>query len=177
MNYPVPPQAPARSGFPVWLVVVLVVVVLVVAGVSVLATLAIYGTRKYIANAKNAEAKNSLAMIAKDAVAAYESRGSLCPSASSPIPTVVPRAAKYQSVPLEWEADKAKGAGFACLKFSLAMPQYYQYDYKATPAGFTATARGDLDGDGKESVFVLEGHVQGGQVVMDPTIRETSPEE
>ena len=44
---------------------------IVVAIIGVLAALAIYGVRKYIANAKTAEARMSLGRIAKDASAAY----------------------------------------------------------------------------------------------------------
>src|SRR5215203_3933018 len=50
----------------------LVELMIVVAIVGVLAVLAIYGVRKYIANAKTAEAKNSLGQIGKDAVTAFE---------------------------------------------------------------------------------------------------------
>ena len=45
----------------------LVELMIVVAIVGVLAVLAVYGVRKYIANAKTAEAKNSLGQIGKDA--------------------------------------------------------------------------------------------------------------
>ena len=47
----------------------LVELMIVVAIVGVLAALAIYGVRKYIASAKTAEARNSLGQLAKDASA------------------------------------------------------------------------------------------------------------
>src|SRR5215469_2666984 len=50
----------------------LIELMIVVAIVGILAVLAIYGVRKYIANAKTAEARNSLGQIAKDAAAAVE---------------------------------------------------------------------------------------------------------
>jgi type II secretory pathway pseudopilin PulG len=176
MNYPAPPP-PQKSSFPVWLIVILITIPAIFAIVGILAVMGIYGTRKYIANAKTAEARNSIAQIAKDAAAAYERDGKLCPSASSPIPAAVPHAAKYQSSPSEWEADKLSNAGFSCLKFSMDYPQYYQYDYKSTPTGFTVTAHGDLNGDGVISTFEIEGQVIGGVVSIAPTIKETSPEE
>ena len=53
----------------------LVELMIVVAIVGVLAALAIYGVRKYIANSKTAEARNSLGQLAKDASAAYDREG------------------------------------------------------------------------------------------------------
>ena len=53
----------------------LVELMIVVAIVGVLAALAIYGVRKYIANAKTAEARNSLGQIGKDASSAYAREG------------------------------------------------------------------------------------------------------
>src|SRR5258708_27998744 len=50
----------------------LIELMIVVAIVGILAVLAIYGVRKYVANAKTAEARNSLGQIAKDAASAAE---------------------------------------------------------------------------------------------------------
>jgi type IV pilus assembly protein PilA len=50
----------------------LVELMIVVAIIGVLAVLAIYGVRKYIANAKTAEARNALGQIGKDAATKYE---------------------------------------------------------------------------------------------------------
>src|SRR5258707_9256293 len=61
----------------------LIELMIVVAIVGVLAALAIYGVRKYIANAKTAEARNSLGQMSKDASAAY-SRENMAGAALSP---------------------------------------------------------------------------------------------
>src|SRR5882757_2754113 len=50
----------------------LVELMIVVAIIGVLAALAIYGVRKYLANAKSAEAKNTIGVINRGSVAAYE---------------------------------------------------------------------------------------------------------
>jgi type IV pilus assembly protein PilA len=170
-----PPQK--KSSFPVWLIVLLATIGAGVLILPVLAVLSIYGVRKYIANAKTAEARNSLAQMAKDAAVAYETEEvdplrpsipirRLCPSASMSVPASPTsiRGRKYQSAPSDWEVDSASNGGFSCLHFSMTSPQYYLYEYGATGAsspgdGFTATARGDLNGDGATSrfgVLVLE---------------------
>ena len=64
-------------------------------------------------------------------------------------------------------------------------PQYYMYSYVsdgdetgAVGQTFTATAEGDLNGDGVSSKFELPGAIQaGGVVAIAPNIAETDPEE
>lgn len=181
---PLPPPPPPNrggsgAGMGVGLIIVLIAIPALVAIIGILAVMSIYGTRKYIANAKTAEARNTLGMLGKLAVSAYERDGKVCPSASQPVPAspTAVSAKKYMSTPSDWDADKAANAGFACLKFEMSMPQYFQYDYKATSAGFTATARGDLNGNGVYSEFKVEGRVIGGVLQVAPTISETNPEE
>jgi type IV pilus assembly protein PilA len=179
---------------------------MVVVIIGVLAVLAVIGVRKYVANAKSAEARNAIGQMAKDAVAAY-SRDSIsgtllakgavsngaqkfCQSASQSVPaTMTPVTAhKYQSSASDWNADSGTpGKGFACLKFSLEEPQYYQYTYAATTTNttgatvgdyFIASAQGDLDGNGATSLFQIEGQVNGGYLVStSPQILEVRPDE
>lgn len=182
---PPPPPAPKRSSAATILLVVGLVVGIGIIGVGVFATLAIYGARKYLARAKEAEARVTLATMAKSAVTAFEgnpgasegarSRGRICPSAASPVPASIGAIAgrKYQSSASEWSSDP----GFGCLGFSLSAPQYYQYDYRSTPGSFVALAHGDLDGDGDLSRFELEGHLDGGDLVVAPAVKATDPDE
>ncbi|MDB4942330.1 MAG: hypothetical protein JWP97_1864 [Labilithrix sp.] len=180
----------------------LVELMIVVAIVGVLAVLAVYGVRKYIANAKTAEAKNSLGQIGKDAVTAFEGEKmaaavlptagttgvlrQLCAKAANSVPAAKTsiQGQKYQSSKADWspKTDVATNAGFPCLKFEMTAPQYYMYNYTSTGAStdgdtFTATAQGDLNGDGTTSTFSQLGTIQEGRLTVAPSIGEVSPEE
>jgi type IV pilus assembly protein PilA len=186
---------PQKKKFPVWLIVVLATAGAFCLVVPILLVLGIYGTRKYIANAKTAEARNVLGQIAKDAAVAYESESlsaggqgashRLCASASRPVPVSVAavKGMKYQASAAEWEADQATNGGFYCLKFEMDQPQYYQYMYTAHGAsapgdGFVGMAHGDLNGDGVTSEFSISGQIAaGGTLSIAPSILEKDPEE
>jgi type IV pilus assembly protein PilA len=174
----------------------LIELMIVVAIIGVLAVLAIYGVRKYIANAKSAEARNSLGQIAKDAAVAVEREsGATAVTAgmtaivrhfcatSTQVPATVPAAQKYQSTPADWNTSTSPtDTGWPCLKFSLDEPQYYSYlytaaDTSAASGNFVATANGDLNGNGVLSTFQVLGSAIAGAVGISPTISETNPEE
>ncbi len=179
--YPMHPQPPApKRGMPVWVIVLIFLGVVFFFVVPVLSVLAIYGVRKYIANAKTAEARASLGQLALDARKTYDPKRGFCPSASSPVPAAAQdvSGAKYQPAPGEWERDAPAHAGFACLGFSLSNPQYYQYTYSAIGrTGFVAAAHGDLNGDGVFSTFSIKGRVspETGQVEIAPQVEEEKP--
>lgn len=169
----------------------------VVAAVGIASSLAIYGVQKYLRETKTAEAKNSLGAMARGAVGAFERETStsrsgaaahaLCRSAK-PVPAAVPKGTKYQP-----SSDKDKDyqtgdetTGWRCLKFEISSPSYYQYDYRKGgtykgparggpnpgPNGFEVSAEGDLDGDGKTSLFTLTGKIdpKRGFVVLNPDL-------
>jgi type IV pilus assembly protein PilA len=194
-----PPPPPAPKGIPAWLIVLFAALGGVFVILPLFSVLAIYGVRKYIVNAKTAEARNALGQIAKDAAAAYEggraatlatpAAHALCASASRSVPENVEyvRRAKYQSAPGDWSVDAARNAGFACLRFSMDQPQYYMYSYRASSLSsgrsspgdsFEARANGDLNGDGVLSTFTLKGHIDpNGSIAVDPNLLETDPQE
>jgi type IV pilus assembly protein PilA len=183
----------------------LIELMIVVAIIGILAVLAIYGVRKYLANAKTAEARNSLGQIGKDQAAEFEKESmtgtmivpgqsaalsrSLCnnPTASVPAVKTSIQGKKYQSnqaAGQDWNKDEATPLlGFACLKFTMDAPQYFMYNFATTTptvAGgtFTATANGDLNGDTVLSAFTLKGLIEPSMTfALAPNIDEVNPEE
>jgi type IV pilus assembly protein PilA len=179
----------------------LIELMIVVAIVGILAVLGIYGVRKYLANAKTAEARNSLGQMSKDAATAYERESmtggilgvstsaamsrQLCVSASHTVPATSAsiKGSKYQSDTAEWNTDAQGNSGFACLKFSMDQPQYYEYSYVSSGAGtanstFTAQANGDLNGDGTLSTFYIQGAINSSLALnIAPNMVEQAPEE
>jgi hypothetical protein len=146
------------------------------------AAVGIYAVRRYLKAAKTAEAKNTVGAIARAAVTAYEREDlqaqaivhRLCKSAIA-VPTRVPAGTKYApstagKVDFETGDDRA---GWRCLRFAMTDPHYYQYEYRQGgpykgparggpdpgPNGFEVSAEGDLDGNGKTSLFTRIGTI------------------
>ncbi len=142
----------------------LIELMIVVAIIGILAVIAVVGVRKYLANAKSAEARVTLGAVMRAAALAYEAERAasellppgtqsvvalrtLCTSAANLVPAGgPPQGRKYQP-------DNAPGVdfnqgdavtGWKCLKFSLNQPIMYQYGYKQG-AGYVATGVGFSD--------------------------------
>jgi type IV pilus assembly protein PilA len=162
----------------------LVELMIVVAIIGVLAALAIYGVRRYLASAKTSEAKNTVGAIARGGAAAYErettaseivaeggnsaaSSHALCLSAV-PVPAAPPPGNKYQpNSAADFEIGTAL-AGWKCLRFSINQPIYYSYGYQigggrtgatTTATGFEASAIGNIDNDATNSQFARVGEI------------------
>ena len=125
----------------------LVELMIVIAIIGVLAALAIYGVRRYLASAKTSEAKNTIGAVARGAKASFEretaksdliangagnasgASHALCLSAT-PVPAAPPPGVKYQ--PATGGADFDSGdaiTGWKCLRFSMTQAIYYKYSY------------------------------------------------
>lgn len=122
----------------------------------------------------------------------------LCAS-SEPVPASLDsiKGRKYQPAASDY-ASGDKNTGWACLAFTNSMPQYYQYRYRGGSGGpvsvtlpkggsprglsaestWSASAQGDLDGDGVTSWFVMEGAIEAdGRILMAPAIGSDQPAE
>jgi type IV pilus assembly protein PilA len=139
---------------------------------GMVSALAVYGVRKYIAEAKTAEARATVAIIAKDLILAHPKKLTSLP----PVPAKfeVLQGKKYQSAPADWDQWKT-------ISFSLSEPQYYQYRVEAAKNGKSAQviAEGDLDGNGKRSRFSLSLQVDGktGGIQVAPDLNVQDAEE
>ncbi|MBK8253340.1 MAG: pilin [Polyangiaceae bacterium] len=138
----------------------LVELMIVIAIIGVLAALAIYGVRRYLASAKTSEAKNTVGAIARGAKQSFEretaqsdllaggasstgANHALCGSAAA-TPAAVPAGVKYQPKTGPGEDFDAGDAvsGWKCLRFSLTQAVYYQYNYTKGSAPFSAGLTG-----------------------------------
>jgi type IV pilus assembly protein PilA len=150
----------------------LVELMIVIAIIGVLAALAIYGVRRYLASAKTSEAKNTIGAIARGAKGSFEretaksdlitdpnggnSSGAshaLCTSAT-PVPNAGPPAGvKYQpgtGGTTDFDGGDALG-GWKCLKFSMTQAIYYQYQYNKNSFPVTSAITGAVVPTGTES--------------------------
>ncbi|MEZ4315799.1 MAG: fimbiral protein pilA [Polyangiaceae bacterium] len=183
------PPAPAKKT-PVWIIVLVVVGVGAVLLIGTLGALAVFGTRRYLAAAKTAEAKSTIGAIARAARASYERESleegqegahALCKSAVS-VPAAPPMGVRYQPALSGGDFDTGDAqTGWKCLRVAMTQPMYYQYNYHqgagylapaagAGPDGFEAAAVGDLDGDGDTSLFATSGNVTGTTVTLRTTL-------
>jgi type IV pilus assembly protein PilA len=142
------------------------------------AALGIYGIRKYLAEAKAVEARNTVGRIAKDIVVSETSKnarpGKLVSLPAVPAQFERVQGKKYQSTSADW-------AKWSRTKFTLDSPQHYQYRVQAAQNGKSAEviAEGDLDGNGKRSRFSLTIRLdpKTHAFIADPAIKEQDPGE
>ncbi len=142
---------------------------------SILATLAMAFVGMYVRHSKTTEALGSVQSMATQAADFYNQSDTTQPAGTTPeaahamrhfplssrlsVPSVeIIRGKKFQSSPHDWAVSPWKD-----LRFSIHQPQYFAYSFESDGSGLTAhaaaLAEGDLDGDGKSSLYRLEVHV------------------
>ncbi|MEM7604822.1 MAG: hypothetical protein AAF411_05640 [Myxococcota bacterium] len=101
----------------------------------------------YVKRSKTTEASAMVRQLAELSESHYLATGSL-PSRAGPLPAV-PSQDKFM---VDWAADPV----FRAIGFDAGGPVYYSYSIEPTGPGTIAIrARGDLDGDGVQSLFEL----------------------
>ncbi len=162
--------------------------------ITVLAlAVALRGASLYLGCANVAEARATVAAIARAARGGYEreyavtdavcedcappTRHDLCDSAVA-VPGQVPGSAAYRPVSgRDFDTGDAL-AGWRCLRFSMVQPIHYQYDYRKDGSilardgacredCFEASAVGDRDDDLRLSRFTLTGRVRAGEIAFE----------
>ena len=146
----------------------LVELMIVVVILGILAAIAIPAFIKYVRNSKTSEAKENLAYIFRESTTYFAgervtrgiSGGAITPqfpASTALTPATVPPGTRVLTA--TWNANVTWNA----LKFSIADPHYYAYQYDSTGVStasqFSARAVGDLDGDGNLSTFERVGTV------------------
>lgn len=127
----------------------LVELMIVIAIIGVLAALAIYGVRTYLASARTSEAKANVGAISHLAAGVFErefakaellsaaaggnsvvATSSLCDSATV-VPATIPPGNKYQpsNAPGTDFHTGTSSEGWVCLGYTMTTPIYYQYSY------------------------------------------------
>lgn len=162
--------------------------------------LAINAFKSYEANSKTSEARMNVRFIASYARNAYEREAfdgkvvkhQLCKS-STPIPAVIPKGTTYKTSMGsggDWDTGDEQ-SGWKCLRFFSNEEIRFQYEYRQGgeykgpkrggpnpgPGGFEVSAEGDLDGDGKTSLFTRTGKIVGNKVVLDDDVFSSDPTE
>jgi type IV pilus assembly protein PilA len=149
----------------------LIELMIVVAIIGILAAVAIPAFMKYIRRSKTSEATMNVRKMFDSSVSYYTDEHSIRNGAillrKFPDTTPTNPAGKAcngsDSVKIQPTANMWAGATWQALAFAVDDPFYYQYTYlstgRATSAGFTARANGDLNCDNVLSTFERIGTV------------------
>ena len=157
-----PPGTPKKSNTNLIIIIVVGVVFGGLMVLGVLGALAYFGMRQYLSAANAIEGKlNVVTLVGGIAACAQKSevsasgevtqRGLPPTSAKVPASLAQVKGTKYASSPADWTSD-----AFKCASFTIATPQYFQYQWELTTPGALGTVRaqGDLDGDGVAEITI-----------------------
>jgi hypothetical protein len=147
------------------------------AAVGSAAALGVLAVRRYLLRSKSAEARYEVQVIARGLQAHLETQHELgkplrFPPSAPPVPPSIPKGIKIQTAPSDWEHPSWKAA-----LFSIAEPQYYSYEIVTAPDRKSARvkARGDLNGDGRSSMFEVQMELSRAGEVVIHSMQETDP--
>ena len=142
--------------------------------VGMLAGLAMYSVKTYLAHAKTTEARKMVSRIAQGLATHAETKDSpRFPGSAPRTPKDVPAGTKFVSDAKTWNH-----ASWRAIGFQLEEPQFYSYEYETATNGKRATVRahGDLDGDGVTSRFELTVEITAaGAITIAPEMVEVDP--
>jgi type IV pilus assembly protein PilA len=160
----------------------LIELMIVVAIIGILAAVAIPAFMDYMKKSKKTEAALQLNKVGKNAKAMYIERQTYATAAvpSNPLPTKPGTGGccngtgagttvnnKCTPVPATFAADTS---GWAQLDFQIDEPSLFVYSYDGSPGTtFSAGAEGDLDCDGVEITYIMNGTAVSGNPAVDLT--------
>ena len=155
----------------------LIELMIVVAIIGILAAVAIPAFMDYMKKSKKTEAALQLNKIGKNAKTLYIEKQSYSTTAlpNNPLPAKGSSGCcgnpnnKCPPVPLSFSGDTA---GWAQIDFQIDEPSLFVYSYDGTAATtFSAMAEGDLDCDGTEITYTMNGTAVAG----NPAVSLTEP--
>jgi len=156
----------------------LIELMIVVAIIGILAAVAIPAFMDYMKKSKKTEASLQLNKIGKNAKTMYIEKQTYA-TVSLPVPQplpmrgitgccgagVPPNANKCPQVPGSFVADTT---GWAQLEFQIDEPSLFVYSYDGSPGtSFVALAQGDLDCDGTEITYTMNGTAISGNPAVE----------
>lgn len=125
--------------------------------------------KSYLASSQLVEVQEGLRVIVRAYMTDLENAKQKKLVSYPAVPKSVPRGKTVVLTEADWKP-------WSKLKLSLAETRF-QYEIKASKDGQTAEilARGDLNGDGKTSLFRILLKIEGGQVGVNPNVEQNDP--
>ena len=141
----------------------LVELMIVVVILGILAAVAIPAFTRYVKRSKTSEATGNISKIYQGELTYFQQSQERSTAATfltaAANPSDIPTASKYAANNTIWHTGN-----WADIGFGLDSAHYYQYAATGSSTTFSATAIGDLDGDGTQSTFQRTGQLNGGEI-------------
>jgi prepilin-type N-terminal cleavage/methylation domain-containing protein len=154
----------------------LIELMIVVAIVGILAVVAVPRFMNFISRSKKTEASLQLNMLGKNAKRIYAETSSYYVGTATATPKPVEKGCCGGGAPNNHcavDAETFNTTEWRALEFQIDEPTLFYYDYTGTPTTFTAHAVGDLDCDGTEITYTLDGTAVAGNPAV--VLTEPSP--